>query len=82
MSSTPDEAEQPTDDVNDPNPSALVPDREDPLASAFASATQRPTQPGPTKTTGGGGSLGDLAREVSGTRSKTDEESDGDQQEA
>jgi hypothetical protein len=82
MSSTPDEAEQPTDDVNDPNPSALVPDREDPLASAFAHATRRSTQPGPTKTTGGGESLGDLAREVSGTRSKTDEESDGDQQEA
>jgi len=82
MSSTPDEAEQPTDDVNDPNPSTPVPDRENPLASAFAHATQRSTQPGPTKTTGGGGSLGDLARETSGTRSKTDEESDGDQQEA
>ena len=80
MSSTPDEAEQPTDDVNDPNPSTPVPDREDPLASAFAHATRRSTQPGPT--TGGGGSLGDLARETSGTRSKTDEESDGDQQEA
>lgn len=81
MSSTADEAEQPTDDVNDPNPSTPVPDRDNPLASAFAHATRRSTQPGATKTRGGG-SLGDLAREVSGTRSKTDEESDGDQQQA
>lgn len=82
MSSTADQAEQPTDDVNDPNPSTFVPDRDNPLASAFAHATRRSTQPGSTKSTGGGGSLGDLAREVSGTRSKTDKESGGDQQEA
>jgi hypothetical protein len=77
MSSTPDKAEQSTDDMNDPNPSVQVPDSGDPLASAVAHATQRSPQSDPTKTAGGG-SLGDLAREVSGTQSKTEEENDGD----
>lgn len=52
-----------------------------PLASAVAHATQQSPQSGSTRT-GGGGSLGDLAREVSSTQSKIDEESDGDRQEA
>jgi hypothetical protein len=75
MSSVPDKAEQ-----NDPNPSVPVPDRGDPLASAFAQATQQFPQSGPTKTRGGG-SLGDLAREVSGTESRLDEDGDGDRPE-
>lgn len=82
MSSMPDKAEQSTDDMTDPNPSVPVPDRGDPLASAVAQAMQESPQPEPTKTAGGGGSLGDLAREVSGTQSTMDEESDGDRQEA
>lgn len=82
MSSMPDKAEQSTDGVNNSNPSVPVPDRGDPLASAVAHATQKSPQSEPTKTAGGGGSLGDLAREVSGTQSKMDEESDGDRQEA
>ncbi len=81
MSSTPDKADQPTDDINDPNPSVPAPDPADPLASAFAQATQQFPQSGPTKTTGGGGSLGKLAREVSGTQSRVDEGSDDAQQE-
>lgn len=81
MNSTPDKAEQSTDDINDPNPSVPVPDPGDPLASAFAQATQQFPQSAPTKTTGGGGSLGNLAREVSGTQSRVDEESDDAQQE-
>jgi hypothetical protein len=79
MSSTSDEAEHSTDDVKDPSPSVDVPDPADALASAVAHATQQSPQSGPPKTTGGGGSLGDLAREVSGTRSKVDKESDDDQ---
>jgi hypothetical protein len=78
MSNMPDKAEQSTDDMNDPNPSVYVPDPEDPLASAVAHATQQSPQSKPAKTTGGGGSLGDLAREVSGTQPKMDEESGGD----
>jgi hypothetical protein len=81
MTSPPDKAEQSTDDMNDPNPSVHVPDPADPLASAVTHATQQSPQSGSTMT-GGGGSLGDLAREVSGTQSKIDEESDGDRQEA
>jgi hypothetical protein len=77
MSSTPDKAEQSTDDMNDPNPSVHVPDPADPLASAVADATHQSPQSDPTKT-GGGGSLGDLAREVSGTQSKMDDEHNGD----
>lgn len=79
MSSTPDKAEQSTDNINDPNPSA--PDPRDPLASAFAQATQQFPQSQPTKTTGRGGSLGDLAREVSGTQARVDEENDDARQE-
>ena len=81
MSSTPDKAEQSTDDINDPNPSVPAPDPGDPLASAFAQATQQFPQSDPTNTTGGGGSLGNLARKVSGTQSRVDEESDDAQQE-
>lgn len=81
MSSTPDKAEQSTDDINDPNPSVPVPDPGDPLASAFAQATQQFPQSKSTKTTVGGGSLGNLAREVSGTQSRVDEGSDDAQQE-
>jgi hypothetical protein len=77
MSSTPDKAEQSTDDMNEPNPSVHVPDPADPLASAVADATHQSPQSDPTKT-GGGGSLGDLAREVSGTQSKMDKEHNGD----
>jgi hypothetical protein len=77
MTSTPDKAEQSTDDTNDPNPSVHVPDPADPLASAVANATHQSPQSDPAKT-GGGGSLGDLAREVSGTQSKMDEEHNGD----
>ena len=73
MSSTPDNAEQSTDDMNDPIPSVNVPDPGDPLASAVAHATRSESPK-----TRGGGSLGDLAREVSGTQSKMDEESNGD----
>lgn len=76
MSSMPDKAEQSTDNINDPNPSVSVPDLGDPLASAFAQATQQTHRSEPTKTTGGSGSLGNLAREVSGTQSRADEESD------
>lgn len=76
MSSMPDKAEQSTDNISDPNPSVSVPDLGDPLASAFAQATQRTHRSEPTKTTGGKGSLGDLAREVSGTQSRADEEND------
>lgn len=79
MSSTPDKAEQSTDDMNDPIPSVSVPDPGDPLASALAHATQQSPQTESPKTTGGGGSLGDLARKVSGTQSKMDEDSDSDQ---
>jgi hypothetical protein len=81
MSSTPDKAEQSTDDINDPNPYVPAPDPGDPLASAFAQATQQFPQSEPTKTTGGGGSLGNLARKVSGTQSRVDEGSDDAQQE-
>jgi hypothetical protein len=77
MSSTPDNAEQSTDDMNDPIPSVNVPDPGDPLASAVAHATQQSPRSESPKTRGGG-SLGDLAREVSGTQSKMDEENNGD----
>jgi hypothetical protein len=77
MSSTPDKAEQSTDDMNDPNRSVHVPDPADPLASAVADATHHSPQSDPTKT-GGGESLGDLAREVSGTQSKMDDEHNSD----
>jgi hypothetical protein len=77
MTSTPDKAEQSTDDMNDPIPSVTVPDPGDPLASALAHATQQSPQTDSPRTRGGG-SLGDLAREVSGTQSKMDDESDSD----
>lgn len=81
MSSIPNKAEQSTDNINDPNPSVPVPDPGDPLASAYAQATQQFLQSEPTKTTGRGGSLGDLARKVSGTQSRVDKESDDARQE-
>ena len=81
MSSMPDKAEQSTDNINDPNPSVSVPDPGDPLASAFVQATQQTHRSEPTKTTGGGGSLGDLAREVSGTQPRADKKSDDARQE-
>lgn len=81
MSITPDKPDQSTDDINDPNPSVPVPDPKNPLASAFAEATQQSPQSEPTDTTRRRGSLGDLAREVSGTRSRVSEEGEPDQQE-
>jgi hypothetical protein len=49
MSSTPDKAEQSTDDMNEPNPSVHVPDPADPLASAVADATHQSPSVGPNK---------------------------------